>query len=360
VRDEWDGQFAIATLPGDGAEVTYLATYPTASDGVGNMESFLKRRPLPNEAQPVASSGDAFAGAFAVRFTLAPHEKRLIPMALSWDLPIVEFGGGRKWDRHYTHFFGNGRHACLGDRPHRPRASRRMEPGHRRLAEAHLSDEKSQPGIAPSSSTSSTTWPTAARSGPMNVRPMAKPRQSQARQLHLYGVLRLPLLRKPRRPLLRHVFPPPLLARNRKAGDARIHRTIPESNPQHYIWGWKSTREHQLVEYTRKVSGAAPHDLGAPGEDPVVNPNQYNYQDVSNWRDLNSKYVLMIWRDYALTGATDEAFLRESWPAVKQAMEHLKQYDTNGDGLIENGGFPDQTYDDWTPPAKAPTPAAFT
>ena len=28
-------------------------------------------------------------------------------------------------------------------------------------------------------------------------------------------------------------------------------------------------------------------------------------------------------------------------------MEHLRQYDTDGDGLIENGGFPDQTYDDW-------------
>jgi non-lysosomal glucosylceramidase len=114
------------------------------------------------------------------------------------------------------------------------------------------------------------------------------------------------------------------------------------------VWGWKSAREHQLIEFTRKVPGAAPHDLGAPQEDPVVNPNQYNYQDVSNWRDLNSKYVLMIWRDYALTGAKDEAFLRDSWPAVKLAMEHLKQYDTDGDGLIENGGFPDQTYDDWT------------
>jgi non-lysosomal glucosylceramidase len=78
-----------------------------------------------------------------------------------------------------------------------------------------------------------------------------------------------------------------------------------------------------------------------------VNPNQYNYQDVSNWRDLNSKYVLMIWRDYFLTGASDDDFLRSSWSAVKQAMEHLKQYDTDGDGLIENGGFPDQTYDDW-------------
>ena len=124
--------------------------------------------------------------------------------------------------------------------------------------------------------------------------------------------------------------------------------TIPESNPQRYIWGWKSGRENRVIEYTRKVAGAAPHDLGSPFEDPVVNPNQYNYQDVSNWRDLNSKYVLMIWRDYELTGATDVEFLQSSWPAVKQAMEHLKQYDTDGDGLIENGGFPDQTYDDWT------------
>jgi non-lysosomal glucosylceramidase len=124
--------------------------------------------------------------------------------------------------------------------------------------------------------------------------------------------------------------------------------TIPQSNPQKYVWAWKTQREHKLVEYTRKVAGAAPHDLGAPQEDPVINANQYNYQDVSNWRDLNSKYVLMIWRDYQLTGAKDEAFLRYSWPAVQQAMEHLKQYDTDGDGLIENGGFPDQTYDDWT------------
>ena len=28
-------------------------------------------------------------------------------------------------------------------------------------------------------------------------------------------------------------------------------------------------------------------------------------------------------------------------------MEHLRQYDSDGDGLIENGGFPDQTYDNW-------------
>lgn len=53
----------------------------------------------------MASSGEQVAGAIAVRFTLAPGEKKLIPMALSWDFPIVQFGGGRKWVRHYTKFF---------------------------------------------------------------------------------------------------------------------------------------------------------------------------------------------------------------------------------------------------------------
>ena len=45
------------------------------------------------------------AGAIAVRFTLVPKEKKLIPMSLSWDLPVVQFGGGRKWIRHYGQFF---------------------------------------------------------------------------------------------------------------------------------------------------------------------------------------------------------------------------------------------------------------
>ena len=97
----------------------------------------------------------------------------------------------------------------------------------------------------------------------------------------------------------------------------------------------------------RKSAGSAPHDLGSPTEDPFVNVNQYNYQDVSNWRDLNSKYVLMIWRDYVWSGSKDDNFLRYTWSAIKQAMEHLRQYDTDGDGLIKNGGFPDQTYDNW-------------
>src|SRR2546430_9628776 len=34
------------------------------------------------------------AGAIAVRFTLKPGEKRVIPIVIAWDLPVVEFGSG--------------------------------------------------------------------------------------------------------------------------------------------------------------------------------------------------------------------------------------------------------------------------
>ena len=43
----------------------------------------------------------------------------------------------------------------------------------------------------------------------------------------------------------------------------------------------------------------------------------------------------------------DMQFARDCWEAVRSAMEYSMQFDTDKDGLIENGGFPDQTYDTW-------------
>jgi non-lysosomal glucosylceramidase len=346
VQDEWDGQFAIATLPGNNAEVTYLATYPTATDGAAIWNTFSKDGRLSNQAQPIASAGESFAGAFAVRFTLAPHEKRLVPMALSWDLPIVQFGGGRQWNRHYTRFFGTeGTHAWEIARTalqHHEEWSNAIDAWQKPI----INDGKKPAWYRGELfnelyflADGGTLWGHE-RTGGAEAPPTTDSfTYMECFDYPFYGSLDVRFYGS--FSLLR--FWPEI----EKQEMREYSSTIPQSNPQHYVWGWKSTRENKLIEYTRKVPGAAPHDLGSPGEDPVVNPNQYNYQDVSNWRDLNSKYVLMIWRDYVLTGSTDEAFLRDSWPAVKQAMEHLKQYDTDGDGLIENGGFPDQTYDDW-------------
>ncbi|TVU39518.1 hypothetical protein EJB05_12941 [Eragrostis curvula] len=94
----------------------------------------------------------------------------------------------------------------------------------------------------------------------------------------------------------------------------------------------------------RKVIGAVAHDLGA--HDPWHELNAYNIHDTSRWKDLNPKFVLQIYRDFAATG--DMSFGKDVWPAVCTAMEYMEQFDHDGDDMIENDGFPDQTYDAWT------------
>ncbi len=82
-----------------------------------------------------------------------------------------------------------------------------------------------------------------------------------------------------------------------------------------------------------------------PGEDPWAKVNGYNLHDVNIWKDLNPKLVLQVYRDYIATG--DEQFLADLWPAVEAALEWELKFDRDGDGLVENDGFPDQTYDVW-------------
>lgn len=94
----------------------------------------------------------------------------------------------------------------------------------------------------------------------------------------------------------------------------------------------------------RKVLGAVPHDLGM--HDPWIEVNAYNIHDTSKWKDLNCKFVLQVYRDFVAT--QDMAFAEKTWPAVFTAMAYMDQFDKDRDGLIENDGFPDQTYDTWT------------
>ncbi|HEX2713028.1 MAG TPA: GH116 family glycosyl-hydrolase, partial [Candidatus Acidoferrales bacterium] len=105
-EEEWDGQFAIAGIEVPGVEITYLATFDASGSGQEIWKPFAQSGRLPNSELRWVSSGEPLAGAIAVRFTLAPGEKKTIPMVLAWDLPIVRYGQGRRWWRRYTDFFG--------------------------------------------------------------------------------------------------------------------------------------------------------------------------------------------------------------------------------------------------------------
>lgn len=95
----------------------------------------------------------------------------------------------------------------------------------------------------------------------------------------------------------------------------------------------------------RKVSGCVPHDLGDPDDEPFVRVNAYCIHDTSCWKDLNLHFVLQVYRDYYIT--KDTQYLMDMWPAMKAVMSHSMSQDTDGDGIIDNSGFADNTFDCW-------------
>ncbi|KAJ3671584.1 hypothetical protein LUZ60_007663 [Juncus effusus] len=95
---------------------------------------------------------------------------------------------------------------------------------------------------------------------------------------------------------------------------------------------------------SRKVLGAVPHDIGL--HDPWFKVNAYTLYNTDRWKDLNPKFVLQVYRDFTFT--SDRSFLESVWPAVYTSMAYMEQFDKDSDGMIENEGFPDQTYDVWS------------
>ncbi|CAJ0574470.1 unnamed protein product, partial [Mesorhabditis spiculigera] len=116
--------------------------------------------------------------------------------------------------------------------------------------------------------------------------------------------------------------------------------------------------EHSIETETRfhmegdrgplKTRDRIPHDLGNPAADPWLSTNAYVMHDTGKWKDLNLKFVLLSWRDWIVLAEKEKEFLRHVYPAVKRIInDALEMWDQDGDGMIENFGKADQTYDAW-------------
>ena len=343
VQNDWDGQFAIAALESPGVEVSYQTTFLPDSDGAEVWTPFSKDGRLANDDFHWTSSGENLAGAIAVRFTLQPGEKRVIPMVISWDLPVVEFGTGRKWYRHYTDFFGTSGNNAL----------KVAEQGLTHDAEwSDAIDAWQAPYVKDDSKPE---WYRSALFNELYIladggsfwgRPVdSKPGSAESfsfmecydypyystLDVRFYGSM----------PLIK--FWPDLDKKEMRT----FAETVLRNEPEKLMWIWKTEQTHKPTFRTRKSRGAVPHDLGAPEEDPFYKVNQFSWQNTDDWKDLNTKFVLMVYRDYVLSGRKDAQFLRDTWPSVQLSLEYLRKYDRDGDGIPENDGFPDQTYDVW-------------
>ncbi|NER28520.1 MAG: bile acid beta-glucosidase [Symploca sp. SIO1C4] len=333
---EGEGQFGIATANNPSLEVFYHTRWNPAGNGAEVWESFATDGSLGDtQNETPAEPGEQIAVAIAVRFTVRPGRTRKIPFILAWDFPITEFASGINYYRRYTDFFGrNGsnswsivRTALKHDQLWRERIQSWQEPIINRedlpnwfkmalFNELYLLAD------------GGTLWSAADERDPVGqfgVLECLDYRWYESLDVRLYGSFALLML-----------WP-----RLEKAVLEAFARTIPSSDDTLRIIGYNQ------ATVVRKLAGATPHDLGAPNEHPWEKTNYTSYQDCNQWKDLPCDFVLQVYRDFVLTGAKDIEFLWECWSAIVKTLAYLKRFDQDGDGIPENSGAPDQTFDDW-------------
>lgn len=340
---EGDGQWSIATLLNPNLdEVFYHTRWNPVGDGSDLWQSFARDGSLPDmDDETPAGADEQIAGAIAVRITLKPGQTRRIPFVLTWDFPVMEFAQGITYFKRYTDFFGrSGQNAWAiartalkhydtwRDKIHswqQPILDRSDLPDWFKMALLNELYNLTDGG---------TLWSAADERDPVGqfaVLECIDYRWYESLDVRLYASFAVLLL-----------FP-----ELEKAVMRSFARAIPASDDRTRVIGYYYTIGSESPLAVRKTAGATPHDLGAPNEHVWEKTNYTSYQDCNLWKDLPCDFVLQVYRDYQFTSSQDTEFLQDCWPAIVQTLHYLKTFDLDGDGIPENSGAPDQTFDDW-------------
>ncbi|MEB3240974.1 MAG: GH116 family glycosyl-hydrolase, partial [Synechococcus sp.] len=341
---EGEGQWCIAVPEAlEGVELMRCSRWNPHSDGAEIWQRFSADGSIANSNNDRRSGkNDPASAALALRFELAPGAELELPLVISWDLPVTAFASGSQCLRRYTDFFGpsgdNATAIAAEALQQWPRWRQQIEewqapvllrddlPESLRMALCNELYDLASGG---------TLWSAATASDPVGrfgVLECLDYAWYESLDVRLYGSFALLQLW-------------PELDRSVLRSFARA---IPAADATPRPIGWYFTQGRGRVEAARKLAGATPHDLGAPNEQPWDATNYTAYQDCNLWKDLGSDFVLQVWRTYQLApDGRDISFLADCWPAAVQALRYLKTFDANNDGLPDNGGAPDQTFDDW-------------
>jgi len=335
VREE-EGQWTIASITNPSFDVFHHTRWHPNGDGREIWEYFSQDGSLPDiDNEMPAEPGEQIAVAMAIRFTVRPGKTRQIPFILAWDFPVTEFADGINYYRRYTDFYGrNGRNSWSMIRTalkhydtwkerieawQEPILSREDLPDWMKMALFNELYDLTSGG---------TLWTAADERDPVGqfgVLECLDYRWYESLDVRLYGSF----------PVV--MFWPRL----DKAVLEAYARAIATSDDTTRIIGYNQ------AEAVRKIANATPHDLGAPNEHPWEKTNYTSYQDCNLWKDLPCDFVLQVYRYFVFTGQKDLEFLEESFPSIVKTLDYLKGFDLDGDGIPENSGAPDQTFDDW-------------
>ena len=347
-RSDLAGTIAIAVEDGPGVTIGACARFdpgdPAATAALWSDFSTDAQLDVTDDRRPSAA-GRSLAAALSATVELAPGETRTVSFALAWDLPIVEFGGGRRWRKRYTDEWGT-----TGDRAAEiAQHGLALRGAWQEAIEAWQTPVLEDPGRP--------DWYKAALfnelyylvdGGTFWGTELEPPAGASGPARHRFGLL--------------------------ECFDYPYYNTVDVNFYASFavlaLWpGLELATLRDIVEAvplddpalvtirsdghaaTRKMPATVVHDVGGPDEDPFYRPNLYDFQEVNAWKDLAPKLALQVWRDFRATG--DRAALEAGWPAIRVVLDALAAHDLDGDGLPEHDGTPDQTYDFW--PMRGPS-----
>ncbi|MEX2442955.1 MAG: GH116 family glycosyl hydrolase [Alkalispirochaeta sp.] len=371
-------------------------------------EQFRRTGALPGTGETWTAHWDeALASAVHRGFALAPGTSRSVTYTITADLPIVEFGEGRRWYRKHTAFFGTaGRNALeitTAARRDHERWRRAVAEFHRLVLRGPLASAVMGGTLAADTSTPGRdSIPTAATSGPTDADPSLT--AAMINELSFITAGGAVWVDRWARELDSDTLPEPRLGPGEHAGllegydigyyyynttdlwtyawyavarwwpeFARVIfddllQTIPMEMPEERIYYRTEARGPLLIV------GKLPHDVGAVMEDPWHALNGYQNRDDSNlWKDHNPAFIVSYHlflqtgagqtglgqtgagqadagRTYrgrsAATDTTSSAALTpEAWEIMRSAGEFILARTSPESGLPVHDEFGDSTWD---------------
>jgi non-lysosomal glucosylceramidase len=341
------GELTLATANDTHSEISVHEYFDPRSKGTSLWKTFSTAGTL-KKSKKFSGKKSFAAGAISVKVKLNPGERKIIPFTLTWDLPKHELKKGENFYRYYTKFLGKAGNSSF------------------KLANIALTEypkwlkqiEEWQISVIGQNKFPSwlygmmfnelyyvadggTVWD--AKSGDFGSLECFDYFFYETLDVRYYGSF----------PLLRFW---PKLEKNvmNQFGKTVLQEDLTHRRYWKYNWMTDLEITEKPVEMYAgpiKLKGSVPHDLGSLQGAPLRVSNGYIWRNVNYWKDLNAKFVLLIYRAYLFdterSGVKDKSFIQKNWKAVVAALDYLKTMDRDNDGMIENDGFPDQTYDNW-------------
>ncbi len=315
------GEFALACASSAGVTVTYQS-----AASVANLQtSFGAAGTLTNAV------GANSIGGIAFKVTLSPGQSVKIPIVLAWDIPLAQPGTGAQWYREYTRTYGKTGLNSFA------------------IANDALNNYAGW-------ETSIDNWQGGVLGGPY-------PdwfKQMLFNELYYY-VIGGTLWEAGQYGSTNFDAGPDMFS----SLESYVYPFYGTSDVRFYSsWAlaqnWPNIDKQEVEQFCDSVTvnasqalprpaaiGTCAHDFGALN-DVYTRWNAYTFRDSTTWKDLNSKLVLMVYRDWEMTGKSDSTFLNYCWPAVQMAMAKVHSQCVSTGPVTYNlpisNGI-DQTYD---------------